>query len=197
MINHINPSNFSLFLSMKKTSQNPRKIVHNNEINELIEATMKAIKMMAKRKKRIYNQNTLQTTEVVHETYLKLVKNQASKWNDKTHFLITFSHAMKNLLIDRYRKKMAIKRGDGLLALDIDSTSVQIAMPDQLSLDWIGLEIKLEELKTIDADTHDIVLLRYFAGLEIKETAEVLKISARSVSRKWAFARTWLHTNLT
>ncbi len=157
---------------------------------------MKTIKLMAKRKKRIYNQNTLQTTEIVHETYLKLVKNQASKWNDKTHFLITFSHAMKNLLIDRYRKKMSIKRGEGLLALDIDSTSVQIAMPDQLALNWIGLEMKLTELKKIDPDAHDIVLLRYFAGLEIAETASTLKLSERSVSRKWTFARTWLHTHL-
>ncbi len=168
-----------------------------SEINELIEVTIKTIKLMAKRNKSIHNQNTLQTTEIVHETYLKLIDSQASKWQNKSHFLITFSHAMKNLLIDRYRKKSAIKRGDGVMDLNIDSSHIQIVMPDQLSLNWIGLEMKLKELKKIDQVAHDIVLLRYFTGLELAETAATLNISERSVSRKWTFARTWLHSKLT
>ncbi len=178
-------------------NNNSQDKLENSEIDELIQATMTTIKLMARRNKKAHNQLTLQTTEIVHETYLRLVKSQAGKWQNRNHFLITFSYVMKKFLVDQYRKKMTSKRGDGIIDLDVDSTSVHIPMPDGLPLDWIELELKLEELAEIDKDAHDIVLLRYFAGLEIAETAATLNISERTVSRKWTFARTWLHTNLT
>ncbi len=181
---------------MNNTIDNKLTPNQPTDIDDLIQATMQTIKEMAKRHKKKHQQHTLQTTEIVHETYLKLIKSKASKWQSKNHFLVAFSYAMKSFLVDQYRKKTARKRGDGLVALDIDSTAVQISMPDTLTFDWLSLELKLEQLHGFDPVAHDVVLLRYFAGLEIPDVAVTLDVSERTVSRKWTFARTWLHTQL-
>ncbi len=181
---------------MSKKSSSNNDSSQNADFNQLVEATLSSIKKIAKKHRRSHNQVTLQTTEIVHETYIKLLNSQVKKWEDRSHFLVTFSRVMKNFLVDQYRKKATIKRGEGVPLLDIDMFSSQVAMPDNLPIDWLELELKLKELKQIDQVAHDIVMLRYFAGLDIPEIASTLNISESSVSRSWTFARTWLHTKL-
>ena len=136
---------------------------------------------------------TLQTTDLVHEAYLKLVGEEDPGWNGRAHFFGAAARAMREILVDQARRKGRIKHGGGLKRVPADDAPLQIEPPEE---NMLALNEALERLESDDQRKGEIVNLRYFAGLTIPETAEVLGISTRTVEREWQFSRAWLYTQL-
>ena len=137
---------------------------------------------------------TLQATALVHDAYLRLVQDQASqRWETRGHFFAAAAEAMRRILIDQARRRDALKRGGGLQRHDLDEVPIQAPEP---SVDLLELDEALTRFQTIDPQKAELVRLRYFAGLTIPEVAEVMGISTTTADRYWAYARAWLHTEL-
>jgi len=131
---------------------------------------------------------TLQTTALVHEAYLKLIDQHSVNFQNRSQFFALSAQAMRRILLDNARRHTAEKRGEGQkVALD-DVGELSIESNENLLL----LDMALQELETFDRQQGKIVELRYFGGLTIEETAEVLKISPATVKREWTIARAWL-----
>ncbi len=138
------------------------------------------------------SEHTLQTTALVHEAYLKLIDQRVVDWKNRAQFFALSAQAMRRILIDNARKHIADKRGKGeKISLD-DAPEISVETDENL----IALDMALQELETIDEKQSKIIELRYFGGLTIEETAEVLKISPATVKREWTFARAWLYQRL-
>lgn len=133
---------------------------------------------------------TLQTTALVHETFLRLAGNDQAAWNNRSHFFAVCAQIMRNLLIDRARSRQAEKRGGGALQVPLDD-SVQVAGDDPIDL--LALNEALERLAEQDPRKSRIVEMRYFGGMTVEETAEVLGVSPITVKREWVKARAWLY----
>ncbi len=137
---------------------------------------------------------TLNPTALVHEAYQRLIGPQdAEKWANKRHFLAAAAEAMRRILVENARRKKSIKRGGGAVRHDILDTPVATAEMDDTLLD---LHEALDELAAKDADKAELVKLRYFTGLTIEQTAEVMGISVSSANRQWVFARAWLYDRI-
>jgi RNA polymerase sigma-70 factor, ECF subfamily len=136
----------------------------------------------------------LQTTALVHEAYLKMVEQNSVDWKNRSHFFAIASQAMRRILIDHARKQIAEKRGGEGEKISLEEIDVASINPDQ---NLIALDEALSELEKVDPQQSRIIELRYFGGLTVEETAEVLQISPRTVAREWAMARAWLYRNLT
>lgn len=136
----------------------------------------------------------LDTGALVHEAYLRLVDQTRIDWNGRGHFFGAAANAMRRILVDQARRRLAGKRGAGAVHEDLDEVAVQIAAePDT---DILALNQALDGLAGVDADLARLVELRYFAGLTLDETADVLGTSPQSVSRDWTIARAWLARRL-
>lgn len=139
---------------------------------------------------------TLQPTALVHEAYLKLVGGQPVAFKGKQHFFATAARAMRQILIDRARRRQSDKHGGGHARRDVPVGELTIAAPtpgpDEPPVDLLRLNSALERLETSDPRQAEVVLLRYFAGLSIEQTAEALSVSPATVKNDWAFARAWL-----
>jgi RNA polymerase sigma factor (TIGR02999 family) len=133
---------------------------------------------------------TLEATALVHEAYIRLVDtDKAQQWNSRGHFFGAAAEAMRRILIENARRKHRSKRGGDHVRLDLDA--VEVAAPEA-SDDLLALDEALNLLAEHDAQAAELVKLRYFAGLTIKQTAEVLGISPRSADVLWVYARAWL-----
>ena len=138
--------------------------------------------------------HTLQPTAVVHEAYFKLVDQTRVTWKNRGHFLATASQAMRRILIDHARGRDAEKRGGEVEKVTLD---VGIASPEpSREVDILALDEALERLKALDGSQAQIVELRFFGGLTIEETAEVMEVSPSSVKRDFRSARAWLFREL-
>ena len=134
---------------------------------------------------------TLQATALVHEAYLRLVEAQCRTWNSRNHFFMAAAEAMRRILIERARRKKGLKYGGDRERVDLDD--VVLAAEDQeFSDNLLALDQALEKLSQRDKVKADVVKLRYFAGLTIEQTAEVLGFSPNTAKRCWAYARAWL-----
>lgn len=138
--------------------------------------------------------HTLQTTALVHEAYLKLIDQKDARWQNRSHFFAIAAQAMRRILIDSARRHAAMKRGGPQEKLSLDEAPDASLEPNTKLL---ALDEALKALAEIDPDQSRIVELRYFGGLTIDETAEVMSVSAATVKREWAMARAWLHQALT
>ncbi len=137
--------------------------------------------------------HVLETSALVHEAYLRLVDQTRINWSGRAHFFGAAANAMRRILVDQARRRLAGKRGAGAVHADFD-LALQIAIePD---LDVLALNEALEALSAVDADLGRVVELRYFAGLTLDETADVLNVSPQTVSRDWTVARAWLSRRL-
>lgn len=132
---------------------------------------------------------SMQSAALVHEAYLRLVGKAAPDWQNRTHFFGFAAHFMRDILVDRARRKRAAKRGNGTTELSLDET---IGLPHQRSVDMIRLDDALTELARLDERKCKIVELRFFGGLSLEETSVALGISEATVSREWTTARIWL-----
>ena len=137
---------------------------------------------------------TLQPTALVHEAYLRLLKDRPERWQNRAHFCAIAAHAMRQILIERARARDALKRGGGRPRVTFDE-SLPAASPEQ-SIDMVALDAALDRLAELDASQARIVELRFFGGLSIEETAEAMGISPATVKRHWALARAWLAKEL-
>ena len=132
--------------------------------------------------------HTLQATALVHEAYIRLVDWERVSWQNRAHFFAVAARVMRRILVDYARRKKAQKRGFGQ-KLEL---SEAISFPSGQEVDLIDLDEGLESLAKFDATQAKIVELRFFGGLTIEETAEVLKISPATVKREWTAAKAWL-----
>ena len=139
--------------------------------------------------------HTLQTTALVHEAYLKLIDQRSVNWQNRAQFFAISAQAMRRILLDNARRHTAAKRGSGGQKISLDE--VATLSGDSANEALIALDLALQKLETIDEAQSKIVELRYFGGLTIEETAEVLKISPSSIQREWTVARAWLYKTIT
>lgn len=137
--------------------------------------------------------NTLQPTALVHEAYLRLAMAKDPSWDGRGHFFAAAAEAMRQILVDQARRKSSLKRGGGQQRIDIDDIELPIAPPSD---DILDLDAALRSLAVVDKEKADVVMLRYFAGLDREETATTLGLSPRTVDRHWLYARTWLHREM-
>jgi RNA polymerase sigma-70 factor (ECF subfamily) len=137
--------------------------------------------------------DTFQTTALVHEAYVRLVDYERIQPRDRAHFLGIAAQAMRRILIERARNRNAAKRGSGGQKLSLDEAA---DISDQRAADLIALDEALKNLVTFDSRKAQIVELKYFGGLTIEETAEVLEISTPTVEREWRTAKIWLHREI-
>lgn len=136
--------------------------------------------------------HTLQSTALVHEAYLRLVDQNVS-WQNRAHFFGIAAQMMRRILVDHARSRSAAKRGDGACRVTLDEGLIAL---EQRDLDVVALDDALTKLSTIDPQQARIVELRFFAGLSIEETSEVLHVSPATVKRDWAMAKAWLHREM-
>lgn len=133
--------------------------------------------------------HTLQATALVHEAYLRLADENEIDWQNRAHFFGIAAARMRHILVDHARSRAAAKRGGGAYRLSLSEVD-QLAKQRDVNL--LALDEALERLNALDTQKARIVELRYFGGLTIEETAEVLKISPATVKRDWSMARAWL-----
>ena len=137
--------------------------------------------------------HTLQTTALIHETYLRLVDVRQVKWQNRAHFYGIAAQVMRRILVDRARKRAADKRGAGWQRVTLVGDKTPNGSRD---VDVLALDDALRRLAVLDPQQERIVELRYFGGLTLDETAEVTGISTATVKREWAIARAWLRAEL-
>ena len=130
----------------------------------------------------------LQTTALVHEAYLHLIDCQRVQWQNRAQFFALSSRLMRRILVDFARSRQSLKRGGDALRISLDGAAVPL---DQ-GLDFVALEDALNALAGFDPRRAQVVELRFFGGLSVKEAAEVLKVSTDTVKRDWRLAKVWL-----
>jgi len=137
--------------------------------------------------------HTLQATALVHEAFLKLVDQRDVRWQNRAHFFGIAAQIMRRILVDHARAHTASKRGSGERPLSLDDALVIAPAPD---VDVLALDDALTRLAVVDPQQSRVVELRFFGGLTIDETAEVLGISPATVGREWTLAKAWLYAEL-
>jgi RNA polymerase sigma factor (TIGR02999 family) len=138
---------------------------------------------------------TLQATALVHEAYLRLVDVEHLKaWDSRGHFFAAAAESMRRILVESARRKNRLKRGGDLNRKELADVPVLVPMVHE---DLLALDAALERLRAIDSQAVELVHLRYFAGLTLAASAEMLGVSPRTANRTWAFARAWLHREIT
>jgi RNA polymerase sigma factor (TIGR02999 family) len=139
--------------------------------------------------------HTLQPTALVHEAYLKLIDVSQVDWQDRAHFFAVAAQTMRHILVDHARAIAADKRGGGAQKIALED--VVSLSSERQDVDLLALDEALQKLAEQDATQSRIVELRFFGGLTVEETAEVLRISPATVKREWATARAWLFRRIT
>ncbi len=133
---------------------------------------------------------TLQPTALVHEAYVRLVEGGDIGWEGRGHFFGAAARSMRDILVDRARAKARVKHGGDRKRVALDQAVVGA---DDDPVDFLALDAAMQELAKLDERKHEVVMLRYFAGLTVEETARALGLSSKTVKRDWSFARTWLY----
>ena len=157
------------------------------ELMPMVEAELRRIAHRFMRRED--GDHTLQTTALVNEAYLKLINQRAPAWQNRTHFFAISAQIMRRILLNYARDRRAGKRGAGAEHVDLNEA---FYMSDEKSEELIALDEALAELAKFDALKSRIVEMRYFGGLTIEETAEVLGIAPPTVSLHWRLAKAWL-----
>ena len=132
--------------------------------------------------------HTLQATALVHEAYVRLVDQREVEWKNRNHFFGVAAQLMRRVLLDHARKHQAAKRGGPLPKLKLDDA---VAMCEENAAELVALDGLLTRLSTIDPRQTRVVELRFFGGMSVEETAEVMNISPATVKREWAMAKAW------
>jgi RNA polymerase sigma-70 factor (ECF subfamily) len=161
---------------------------------QLLELTYRELrKIAAGHMRRERSAQSLQTTDLVHEAYLRLAGQAGTPWRDRAHFFQVAAHVMRQILVDRGRKRHAGKRGGGVPQISLD---MALDIAEAQSGDLLALEDALSRLQNLDARQCQVVEMRFFAGMSEEEIAGVLGVSARTINREWRMARAWLYKEL-
>ena len=139
--------------------------------------------------------HTLQTTALIHETYLKLIDQREVNWQNRAHFFGVASQAMRRILVDYAKARHREKRGG--IGENLPLEAVTLAVSGEKGIDLESLDEALTRLAELDERQAKIVELRYFSGLSVEETAEVLRISTATVKNDWKSAKAWLYQEIT
>ena len=137
--------------------------------------------------------NTLQTTALAHEAYLRLVDVKSVRWQDRAHFFAVAARMMRRILVDLARTRHNLKRGGGALQVSLDG--VLVASPER-DEDMLALDEALQRLAALNSRQSQVVELRYFGGLTDEQVGQVLKVSPRTVRSDWRLAKLWLYREL-
>lgn len=137
--------------------------------------------------------HTLQTTALVNEAYLRLADIQQVSWQDRAHFFAVCARAMRRILVDHARARSNLKHGAGQPRVQLDEVQTSARNFDS---DFLELDDALNQLAIFDQRKSQVVELRFFGGLSVEETAEVLKISPETVMRDWKMAKAWLYREM-
>ena len=137
--------------------------------------------------------HTLQSTALVHEAYSRLVGQDLPEWKSRAHFFAIAAQLMRQILVDYARRRRASKRGSGVCMLTLDNA---VALPQRKEVDVVALDDALNILAEVDPRQSRVVELRFFAGLSLEETSEVMGIATATVQRDWTAARAWLHREI-
>lgn len=137
--------------------------------------------------------HTLQTTALINEAFIKMVGQPDKHFQNRSHFFGVAAQAMRSILVDYARSKQYDKRGGGAAKVSLDEA---LAVSEERAAELVALDDALKELAKVDERKCRVVELRYFGGLSVEETAEVLKVSAITVMRDWSLAKSWLHREL-
>jgi RNA polymerase sigma factor (TIGR02999 family) len=133
--------------------------------------------------------HTLQTTALVNEAFLRLVNAKGLRWQDRAHFIGIAARLMRRVLVDHARARGYQKRGGGALKVSLDETMAVSPVPD---FNLLALDRALEGLAAVDERKSRVIELRFFGGLSVEETAEVLHVSSDTIKRDWRLAKLWL-----
>ena len=136
---------------------------------------------------------TLQSTALVHEAYLRLIDAKDVRWQSRAHFFAIAANLMRRILVDHARRRDAEKRGGSQILLTLDDA---FAVTKETDVDLLAIDEALNRLAVIDAQQARVVELRFFSGLTVEETAAALGISPKTVKRDWSVARAWLRREI-
>src|SRR5215813_4387891 len=137
--------------------------------------------------------HTLQTTALVNEAYLRLIEQKVMKWQNRAHFFAISAQLMRRILVSMARARHADKRGGEARQVSLDEA---LMVSEERAAELVALDEAMNALAALDPRRSRVVELRYFGGLSVEETAEVLKISPETVMREWKRAKAWLYTEL-
>ena len=137
--------------------------------------------------------HTLQATALVNEAYLRLIDWKNVRWQNRAHFFGVSAQLMRRILVDHARSRKYEKRGGGAIKVSLEEAAI---VSREQPADFVALDDALNELAEVDPRKSRIVELRFFGGLSVEETAEVLKVSPRTVMREWSLAQAWLYREL-
>jgi RNA polymerase sigma-70 factor, ECF subfamily len=139
------------------------------------------------------NAGPLQTTALVNELFIKMVDLKRVNWQNRAHFFAICARQMRRVLTDLYRAGVCLKRGGEQMSIEIDSSTLCTREPNH---DLLAIDEALQRLAELDERKSQVIELRFFGGLSVKETAEVLQVSAETVMRDWKFSKAWLLSQL-
>ncbi len=137
--------------------------------------------------------HTFQTTDLIHEAYLKLAEGQRAEWQNRAHFFAVAARAMRHILVDYARSKQSVKRGGEARRVTLDDT---LTVSPDISGEIVQLNLLLEQLARIDPRKASIVEMKFFGGMTTEEIAEALNLSPKTIKRDWRFARSWLQRGM-
>jgi RNA polymerase sigma factor (TIGR02999 family) len=162
--------------------------------NELLPVVYEELKKLAAHKMAQQPPGqTLQATALVHEAWLKLAASDSTNWRDRQHFFRTAAEAMRQILIDRARRRLRTRHGGDSERVDLDGIEIAAPVKEEILLQ---LDEALAELKAASPERAEIVTLRFFGGLNEAEIAGALNLSERTVQRQWSYARAWLFARI-
>ncbi|MBL9170804.1 MAG: sigma-70 family RNA polymerase sigma factor [Verrucomicrobiales bacterium] len=150
-------------------------------------------RMAAQRLAGEQRQHTLQPTALVHEAWLRMCGSEQRQWNDRQHFFASAVEAMRRILVDAARRRLAAKRGGGADRVDADELEMAAPAPDEQLL---VVNEALEKFARVDARKAELVKLRYFAGMSFEDAATTLGIAVPTAKQWWAYARAWLRVEM-
>jgi RNA polymerase sigma factor (TIGR02999 family) len=156
-------------------------------LTPLVAAELRRLARAHMRRERLGH--TLQTTALMNEAFLRLTDARRIRWQDRAHFLGIAARLMRRVLVDHARSRGYVKRGGGARRVTLDEGAVSSGEP---ALDVVALDRALEALAAVDARKSRLIDLRFFGGLSVEETAEVLQVSPDTVKRDWRLAKLWL-----
>ncbi len=163
-------------------------------LNKLLPIVYKQVKKIASRYlSNEHQKRTIQTTELVHEAYLKLIGQEELSLESRREFFCAVANVMRQILVDNARKRNAVKRGEGQPKLSLEKAAV---LGSEYSEEILTLNEALIKLNMFDKRLSTIVELRYFTGMTIAETAEILSVSTNTIKRDWSLAKAWLYKEI-
>ena len=165
----------------------------NAALDQLVPMVYAELRRVARAHLRASPNPSLQPTALVHELYLRLAESDRMIVRDRTHFFALAARIMRQVLVDHARRRQADKRGGGVTIISLETTTEPASPP---GVDVLVIDEALDQLTSVDARLCRVVELRFFGGLNIEETAEVLEVSTATVERDWAMAKAWLFQRL-